>query len=151
MGERQDPTNIQRREVPEEALQALAREVAREVGLAQDPNDTALLPNDKPSAELFRTLAFLNVGLLTGRVATVAFLPEPRHIWWPSLWVGTNALSISLALLGLWYATRVVGQGEERRRLRPFREISMLGTVLSFGEGLAAFDVFALLNLGPLS
>jgi len=27
----------------------------------------------------------------------------------------------------------------------------MLGTVLSFGVGLAAFDVFALLNLGPLS
>ena len=55
----------------------------------------------------------------------------------------TNALSISLALLSLWYATSVVGQGEERRCLRPFREISMLGTVLSFGVGLAAFDVFA--------
>jgi len=104
VGERQDPNNIQRGEVPEEALQALAREVAREAGLAQDPNDTALLQNDKARAELFRTLAFLNVGLLTGIVATVAFLPEPRHIWWLSLSVGTNALSISLALLGLWYA-----------------------------------------------
>jgi len=27
----------------------------------------------------------------------------------------------------------------------------MLGRVLSFGVGLAAFDVFALLNLGPVS
>jgi hypothetical protein len=80
VGERQDPNNIQRREVPEEALQALARQVAREAGLVQDPNDTALLQNDKARAELFRTLAFLNVGLLRSKVATVAFLPEPRHI-----------------------------------------------------------------------
>ena len=84
-------------------------------------------------------------------MATVAFLPEPRQIEWLSLSMGTNALSISLALLRLWYATRVVRQGEERRRLRPFREISMLGTVLSFGVRLAAFEVFAMLNLGPLS
>jgi hypothetical protein len=88
VGERQHPNNIQRREVPEEALQALAREVSREVGLAQDPNDTALLQNDKARAELFKKLAVLNVGLLTGIVATVAFLPEPRHIWWLSLSVG---------------------------------------------------------------
>ena len=109
-----------------------------------------MLQNDKTRAELFRMLAFLNVALLTGIGATVAFLPVPRHIWWLGLSVGTNALSISLALFGLLYATKVVGQGEERRRLRSFREISLLGTVLSFGVGLAAFDVFALLNLSPL-
>jgi hypothetical protein len=59
VGERQDPNNIQRREVPEEALQALAREVAREAGLAQDPNDTALLQNDKARAEARRIIAGL--------------------------------------------------------------------------------------------
>jgi hypothetical protein len=98
-------------------------------------------------------MACLNTALLAGIAATVAFLPDPQHIWWLVLSVGANIVGISLALLGLVLATILIGvmhlptAAFLRRWLGPAAIVASL----CFGIALVAFEVFAGATFGRCS
>jgi hypothetical protein len=61
--------------IQQEAIQELARAIVRESGIAQDPEQTALLEGNKQAAEVAKTLVIVGSGLLVGMAAVVGFLP----------------------------------------------------------------------------
>jgi hypothetical protein len=66
--------------IQQEAIQALARAIVREAGIAQDPEQTALMEGNKQRAEVAKTLVIVSSGLLVGIAAVVGIMPPPEPL-----------------------------------------------------------------------
>jgi hypothetical protein len=75
--------------IQQEAIQELARSIVREAGIAQEPEQAALLEGNKQAAEVAKTLVIVGSGLLVGMAAVVGFLPD----------VSRTSLLLSVAFL----------------------------------------------------
>jgi hypothetical protein len=92
------------------ALTALSSvDRVREAGLTHDPEEAALLENDKARADLWRTMTFLDTALLAGISATVAFLQELRDVLTLKVAVVADLAGLTFSLFVLMIATIVVG------------------------------------------
>jgi hypothetical protein len=150
----------------QEAIQELAKAIVREAGIS---GEEGLLEMERASAELFRTLAFLNTGLLAGVAATVAFLPTPLHwLWVLVVSVSCTTIGILVDLLGLVTMATLIGQRHvealwRRVHLEHFGQPPPeapshpdpsfgieIAAFVFFAIALMAFLFFALLNLPPL-
>ena len=146
-GDDKEPLNEREREVLEE----LERQMVSEV------EEAGRLENDKARVDLWRTIAFLNIALMAGIGATVAFLDRPlpssNHLLVVSVALNLSGLLFSLFALAL--ASGVVGAEADEdpayvASLRRWRDRVGVVAYTGFGLSVLSFLVFVGNNLNAL-